>query len=272
MNAAIHLKKLGLDVHFTSRVGQDELGDQLVSYLEGIQFQDYYLQRDGDHPTSIANVDMSDPNDPQYQFPDCAWDYIELDRPMKDLVEEAEMVIYGSLVARNEKSRQTLMKILEGEHRYKVFDVNLRRPNYTRQVIEALLEKADLIKMNEHELTVLGEWFFNTREDEATLLKRLRWRFGAEVIAVTRGGQGASLLWQDDYYRHGGHQVRLVDTIGAGDAFLAGIVNGLLRHEHPREILSLATALGAYVVSQTGGNPTYDMEQIHQLMEQKDPD
>jgi len=266
MNVALHLNNLGLDVGFVSRIGQDTLGEELKEYLASIGFYNYILQSDPDHPTSIAKVDMSDPDDPQYQFPDCAWDYLDLDSDLKKMLGESQIIVHGSLAARNKKSFDTLKNILEAGDHFKVFDINLRSPNYSKPVIEELLGKANLVKMNESELNVLSRWFFSESNEE-TLLRKISDRFNCQIITVTKGAGGASLLYEEDYYWHPGFKTHVKDTIGAGDAFLAGMLYGLLTEKVPSELLSFSCAMGAYVVTKTGANPRYDMDRVYKIME-----
>ena len=265
MNVALHLKKLDLQVRFVSRVGDDQWGAELKQYLDTLGFSNYWLQRDKEYPTGWAEVDLSDSNNPQYRFPDCAWDHIELDSDLTGCLHQSDIFVYGSLVARSAKSRQTLMDLLKEENTYKVFDVNLRKPNYSIDLIESLLGRADLVKMNAHELSLLEHWFFKPA-DEPDLLRNISERFDCPVVTVTHGEEGASMLFQDQYYRCPGYSTRVVDTIGAGDAFLAGLLKGFLKDFPPRDILSFACATGACVVSHPGANPDYTMEDIDQLM------
>jgi len=264
MNVAVHLNRLGLDVRFVSRIGDDPLGHKLKQYLESIHFSDYLLQLDTGHPTGTAQVNTSDPNDPQYDFPDCAWDYLEFDHDLFSLAHASDIIVHGSLVARKPKSYDTLMQLIGDENKYKVFDVNLRDPHYSQGLIQQLLEKADLVKMNDSELQVISDWFFEP-SDQATWMRQLRDRFHCQVISVTHGKEGASLLYEDNYLRHDGYLTSVVDSIGAGDAFLAGLLQGILMKEAPDRILANAVALGAYVTTRSGANPIYKKADIERF-------
>ena len=265
MNVALHLQKLGLPVKFVSRIGQDEWGGQLVHYLDSVGFRDHYLQRDTDYPTSWAEVDMSDPIEVRYNFPDCAWDYIQMDGPLKEFIAGTNIVVYGSLVARKQRSYATLMELL-GEAGYKVFDVNLRKPNYSQKLIGELLNKADLVKMNEEELQIIKSWFFH-RTHEDHLLAEISRVFACRAIAVSRGDGGAFLYYEDSSYEHPGYSANVVDTIGAGDAFLAALLFGWLSGKTPEQMLAFSCATGAYMVTKSGATPDYDIRDIRKMME-----
>ena len=269
MNVALHLNKMGLDVRLISRIGADRWGKEMEEYLKSTGFHNYLLQRDPYYPTGWAQVDMKGPNNPHYMFPDSAWDHLELDFNVKSSLQESDILVYGSLIARNCESRRTLMNMLNDSNIYRVFDMNLRQPNYTKDTVESLLQKADLLKVNEHELQVLTSWFFKP-DSEANVLKRIRDRFKCSVITLTRGENGASVLYGEQYFTRPGYKVRVADTIGAGDAYLAGFLKGLLWNRDPESILSFACAAGAYVASRTGANPSYEQEEIHRIMYQQD--
>ncbi|MFP4621985.1 MAG: carbohydrate kinase family protein [Bacteroidales bacterium] len=272
MNVALHLKKLGMNVKFASRIGSDPLGKELKDYLDSVAFPDYLLQKDDDHPTGTVQVDLSDSNDPKYDIVlPSAWDYIEMTENLKQIADKSEIVVYGSLASRNEVSRNTLQEILAGHDTYNVLDINLREPHYTKEQIKILMDKADLVKMNEKELNILTDWFTDKGVDmkEEDQVKLLSSTFDCPVVCVTKGENGAVLLYEGNYYRHPGYRVELADAVGSGDAFLAALLYGYLGKGSPEKMLAYACATGAYVASESGANPEYDIQEIHQLMDEQ---
>ncbi|MCF8335461.1 MAG: carbohydrate kinase [Bacteroidales bacterium] len=271
MNVALHLKKLGMNVEFVSRIGKDALGQEFKDYLGSVDFKEYLLQEDGNHPTGTVQVDLSDSNDPKYDivFPS-AWDYIEMTEDLQQIADESEIIVYGSLASRNKVSSRTLQEILDGQGTYNVFDINLREPHYSKERIELLLGKADLVKMNKGELDILTGWFFQSNGmGEEEQVKYLGSKFECPIVCVTKGENGAGLLYEGKYYRHPGFRVQLMDAIGSGDAFLAALLHGILREESPENILTYACATGAYVASKSGANPDYDINEIRQLINEQ---
>ena len=272
MNVAVHLNRLGLDVRLISRTGDDPLGCQLKKYLDSVNFSNYYLQQDTLHSTGTAQVDMSNPDELQYDFPDSAWDYIELDHELRSLADRSDIIVHGSLIARMPGSFDVLRQLIADENKYKVFDVNLRYPHYSKQLIQQLFEKADMVKMNASELQIVSDWFVES-SDEAGLMRQLRDRFHCKVISVTHGKDGASLLYEDNYLWHPGYKTDVVDTVGAGDAFLAGLLDGILKGNgnDSWKILDDAVALGAYVSGLKGANPFYYKTDIEQFKKSREP-
>lgn len=270
MNVALHLKKLGMNVKFASRIGKDALGKELKDFLDSVAFYEYLLQEDRKHPTGTVQVDLTDSSNPKYDivFPS-AWDYIEMTEKLKQTAEESKIVVYGSLASRNEISRNTLQEILSGHNAYNVLDINLREPHYTKERLEVLMNTADLVKMNEEELTILSRWFIdkdNNLEEEEKV-KSLSSTFNCPVVCVTKGEHGAALLYENHYYRHPGYKVELADAVGSGDAFLAALLHGYLGKGLPEKMLDLACATGAFVASRSGGTPEYGLEEVYKIME-----
>jgi fructokinase len=143
----------------------------------------------------------------------------------------------------------------------KVLDINLRPPNYHRDDVEFLLEKTDILKVNIAELELITGWFshFESTEDR---LKLVQDRFNLETVIVTMGGDGALVSHKGAIYRHEGIKVDVVDTIGSGDAFLAGFLQQLLSEKTVKEALTFASAIGAFVATRSGACPQYRREEI----------
>ncbi len=128
--------------------------------------------------------------------------------------------------------------------RLKVFDVNLRPPHYSRDVVSYLLNQADVVKLNHHELTEIMGWF-GVAPSEETALQWLAERFHLQAVCVTKGADGA-VLWVDhQLYFSPSLVVQVQDTIGSGDAFLAALLRGLLLRQAPPNYLAFACAAGA---------------------------
>jgi fructokinase len=194
-----------------------------------------------------------------------AWDFITWDDSFTDLLAHAEFFVFGSLAARNKVSKDTLFKLLEMA-KNKVLDINLRAPHYNRRIVEQLLRKANFIKMNLAELELITGWFSNYTSIEDRL-KSIGDKFGFSNMVVTMGRDGALLLMNGVISKHPGFKVEVVDTVGAGDAFLAGLLSQLLDHADSEAALDFASGLGAFIATQRGGCPEYDTEQVKELIQ-----
>jgi fructokinase len=150
----------------------------------------------------------------------------------------------------------------------KVLDINLRSPHYNRRIVEELLGKADLLKINLAELELITGWFSKyTSIDER--IKSLIDKFSISNIVVTMGGDGALWYLNGSEYRHEGYTVEVVDTVGSGDAFLAGFLSKILENVSPVDTLDYASGLGAFIATQRGACPSYDIMDIENLITEK---
>jgi fructokinase len=268
-NVAAHLRNLGVPAFFLSRVGPDEWGREIGQWLMKKKIPAHWIQTDPLHSTGTVKVTLDQQHQALYEivFP-VAWDFIEETDEMISLVESSCAFVFGSLACRHSVSRSTLFGLLE-KAPLKVFDVNLRSPFYSKELIESLLVKADLVKMNADELAILAEWFKtgNERlEEQMTFLKK---SFSLDTILVTKGGDGAVLLNNDGFFQSPGFKVRVADTVGSGDSFLAGFLKNHLAGKSIRESLTYAGALGALVAMHHGANPAIREEEIILLIQQQ---
>jgi fructokinase len=265
MNVAYHLKKLGADPVMLSKIGTDDYGKGLVDMLAENGISTDFVQVDYIHPTGLVYANPNEYNEVVYDivFPS-AWDFIDWHDEFKGLVQQAQYFVYGSLTSRSKISRRTLYQLLEIA-KTKVLDINLRPPHFNRANVEYLLQKADILKMNIAELELITGWFnhFTKTEERIQVIQD---RFQIDTIIVTMGGEGALINDKGTVYRHEGFKVRVADTIGSGDAFLAGFLHRLLNGADKKTALDFASAIGAFIATQPGACPEYKPEQITDII------
>jgi fructokinase len=266
-NVAVHLQQLGQPVTLISRVGDDELGRELVDFIESKGLSTDYVQRGHSHLTGVVKANVDDANEVVYKIVQpVAWDYIQYDDALAHLVAAADVLVYGSLAARQAGTRETLYRLLE-HARFRVFDVNLRPPHYTREVTRYLLGKAHLVKMNHHELAEIMGWFGEEQlTDRPAAMSWLTERFSLQAVCVTCGAEGALLFTGGQLYRAPGLTVEVRDTIGSGDAFLAALLKGWLDGDEPGAMLRFACAAGALVATYQGATPALTAADIAGLL------
>ena len=266
MNVALHLNSVGLDVSIASRVGNDDLGEELISFLKQAGARTDLIQLDQSLPTSEVLVYLDENNNATYEICEpVAWDNIQVTEPLKKRAKEAGLLIYGTLASRNPLTRKTLSEILKSEA-VKLVDVNLRRPFDQQEVVEPLLQKSDIIKLNDDELAVFSNWHDKQNLDEKDLVEWLAVHYCVQMICVTKGEKGALLYAEGNFYGHPGFRVKTVDSVGAGDAFLAGFVAALFDGKPYDETLAFACATGAFVASKAGATPAYDLDEIQKIL------
>lgn len=262
MNVAVHLSRLNHPVRMVSRVGKDKNGNDLLDFLSETGLDTSYIQLDPELPTGEVLVTLDEQNNATYQILEpVAWDRLESGSRLEQLARQAGMIVYGSLASRNSVSRKTISGLLNS-HAIKLMDVNLRS-HYTRStVVQQLLEKADIAKLNEEELQLIAGWDDQKGHQERALMKWITKRYQLQSVVVTRGADGAIVYENHVFCEHPGYRIRVADTVGAGDAFLAGFISSMLNGATTKESLDFACATGAYVATQSGATPAYHMNDI----------
>jgi fructokinase len=261
MNVAIHLTYNNFSPLIISRVGNDDLGKELLDFLRGKQVSTQWVQTGETHLTGVVKANISDKNEVTYKIVEpVAWDYIQYDEQVAELVTASDVFIYGSLAARNATTRDTLLQYLELA-KFKVLDVNLRPPYYNQQRTQKLLQHADAAKMNHQELVEISGWF-GWAGNEKEQMQAVKNYFNLQLLIVTRGDKGAAALTDAGYQEHEGYKVEVEDTIGSGDAFLATFLKDYLQHEPVEKALANACLVGAYVATQRGATPRLDISNL----------
>ncbi|MFA5329194.1 MAG: carbohydrate kinase [Prolixibacteraceae bacterium] len=266
MNVALHLSRLGQNVAVASKVGNDEKGRKLLNFLETSGLKTDLVQIDETLPTSEVLVHLDTNNNATYEICEpVAWDNLELTGELAAKAKTSGLIIYGSLASRRPESRTTILSLLETDA-VKLLDVNLRKPYDTRELVELLLVKSDIIKLNDDELSVIAGWNNQPEMDEISLVKWVAEKYNSQLVCVTKGENGAVIFSDGAFFSHPGFKVDAVDTVGAGDAFLAGFIAALLEGKTNEKALEFASATGAFVASKAGATPEYDRIEIEQLL------
>ncbi len=286
-NFAVMAARLGNHAVILSRIGRDELGRKAVERLDPLPADASFLEVDPAQPTGRVTVAFNN-GQPHYTIHQpSAWDFLELTDRWVQLAERADAICFGSLAQRSTQSRQTIQTLAAQSSAscVRVFDVNLRTPFYSSEVIQESMELATVVKMNESEapevLALLGMPALPGQPAGAesapvplrfTVERRGLIRLGADwllaefpslqMVAVTRGGRGSLLVTRDEWHVHPGLPVRVADTIGAGDAFTAAMVHYLLRGAGLPTLNEAGNRWGAWVASQSGAMPSLP-EAVH---------
>ena len=231
-NFAVAAGRLGAHSAILSRIGRDDLGRRAVELLDPLPADTEFLQVDPANETGRVTVALKD-GQPEYTIHEpAAWDFMELTDDWVRLAERADAICFGSLAQRAAESRQTIQTLAAQTRAgcVRVFDVNLRAPFYSSEVIQESLELAGVVKMNDAEVPVVMKLLgFPEAETLREACGRLLQEFPAlKLAAVTRGGQGSVLVSRESWHEHPGIAVKVMDTIGAGDAFTAAMTHTLL--------------------------------------------
>ncbi len=270
LNVAYHLHKQSQQVVLVSRIGNDGHGQRLLDIMQERGLATDLIQRDTTYDTGKVYARMDEKLDMQYDivYP-VAWDHIGWDAALENVFcsNDLQFLVYGSLMARNNISRNTLEKALQSKAR-KVLDINLRAPYYSKETLEWLLFSCDLLKLNIGELELISSWYGSYGTNEERVLA-LSVRFNIATVIVTLGSMGCMGYVDEQFYYQEGQRVKVADTIGSGDAFLAGFLTSQIRGCTPAYSLAYANALGALVASKPGGCPDYHPQEITDMIKEK---
>lgn len=255
-NFAFHASQLGSRAALVSAVGADEAGERLVAELSRTGINLSQLQRDDAHATGAVEITLEH-GQPRYEIAaDAAWDHIAWRPGLEQLARECDAVCFGTLAQRSRASRETIGRFLDATRpsAVRVFDVNLRQHFYTREILDAGLRHASVVKLNHEELRVIAGLLSFDRDDPVRYLLE---SFALDLVALTLGADGCELRSREQTVRAAAPQIMLADAVGAGDAFTAALIRSLLRGDSLAETAEQAVKLGAFVASQPGAMPVH---------------
>jgi fructokinase len=244
-----------------SRVGEDSRGVEALRVMDGLSLDIDHVQTDGGHETGRVQVKVDGKGLACYEIArPVAWDHLEWTLDWQRLAGKVDAVCFGSLAQRSEASRATIRRFLQATPAttVKVFDVNLRQNFFSADTIVESMKLADMVKLNDEELprvmSLCG--LPHKDKDERASAQRLAEAYRLKLVCITRGERGSLLLRDGQVSEHRGFRVKVADTVGAGDAFTAGLVHEYLHGASLDLMNEVANLVGAWVASEVGAMPT----------------
>jgi len=258
-NFAYHLKNFGFEVRFISRIGMDDAGKTILNKLKLARFNLNDIQVDTDHPTGSVDVRLDKSGAPQFDIvADVAYDYIEFMPPYhSDLINRARIIYFGSLIQRSKSGCENLQAFIspDSEETLNFYDINLRPGCYNRAIIEKSLLKADILKLNTGELEELRQ-LLAAKGIKDAFVQHLMETFSIRTVSLTNGELGSE--WFTNHGRISAGStgaIKVVDSVGAGDAYAAMVAAGLLKNWPPQEILQRASLFASRICEIKGAIP-----------------
>jgi fructokinase len=266
LNVALRLASLGINAQIISRVGNDEIGRELLAFIKKNGVDTDTIQIDENLSTGEVIVQLNEKGSASYtiNYP-VAWDKIICIPEDEIRVKKADALVFGSLVCRDGVSQNSLLEIINYT-KYAVFDVNLRAPFYTKEILVNLMMQSDFIKFNDDELYEVSAFLNSPYHSLEQNILFIAEKTNTKHICVTKGSHGAVLYYNEKMYYNSGYKIDVIDTVGSGDSFLAGLLSKLLYDENPQEAIDFACALGAIVAKNEGANPTISSKEIDDFM------
>lgn len=258
INFVYHASRLGAEGYAISAIGDDDNGKEILSVLNKNKIQ--YLIEKLPYPTGTVHVDIKEDGIPQYTITErVAWDHMSPTSDAVDLAERADAICFGALGQRSQQSRETIQAILSfaPDSAYRLFDINLRQHYYNKVLIEESLFLANVLKMNDDEMSELKNLFgLNGSEEEVA-----NWfieNYNLRMVVLTAGADYSTVYTPDEVSTLPTPKVDVVDTVGAGDAFTSALVMSLLKGQSLKEAHENAVKIAAFVCSHKGAWPAYE--------------
>ncbi len=254
-NFAYHASQFGCDGVAVSALGNDSLGDEIVEYFDSRGLR-YLLQRTA-FPTGTVQVTLDAAGIPQYEIcENVAWDNIEYTDELDELASKADCVCFGSLAQRGAVSYGTITRFLDRmpADSLKVFDINLRQHFYTSEVLDASMNRCNILKINDEELEVITPMFGLSGSVEHRC-RALMEKYGLRCLILTCGTDGSYVFTADEVSFLETPRVKVADTVGAGDSFTGAFCGSLLAGASVRDAHRRAVDVAAFVCSQSGAMP-----------------
>jgi fructokinase len=258
-NVAFHAQQLSLTTAVATRVGQDELGDELCEFLKTQGLNTDLVQRDPVHHTGTVTVSPNSDGRTDYRFlEDSAWDFLESDPNLMKAVRAAKAICFGTLAQRQPGTRGTIHQCLRAAGRdcLIVYDVNLRPPFFEKDWIRRSIEQASVVKMNADEVKILCQMLEIPSSENVRFAKWLLDHYrNLDLVCITRGGEGCLAVSCAESIDLPGIPITVADTVGAGDAFTAAIIFGQIEGWPLSLSVELANRFGSLVASRPGAMP-----------------
>ena len=256
INFVYHATQMGAEGYAISAVGNDVSGTEIIQELE----KSHISNSLGivEHPTGSVMVELKQ-GIPTYTIIEgVAWDYIPLTQEAIDLVKKADAICFGTLALRSAASRETILTLLSyaREDALRFFDINIRQSYYSKELIETLLHKANVFKINDDELVLIRTMCDLEGTDEE-VCRQLIGKYNLRYMILTAGSSFSSVYTADEVSTISTPKVQVADTVGAGDSFSGAFIYSILTGKSLREAHQAAVETAAFVCTQAGAWPEY---------------
>lgn len=257
-NFAYHVSQFGLESRVVSAVGDDALGEEILTNFREKNLQ--CMVPKVAFPTGTVQVTVDAAGVPCYDIMQgVAWDNIPFTEELAKLAGQTCAVCFGSLAQRSEVSHNTIQSFLDamsdGDGIYRIFDINLRQDFYNREILCESLEKCNVLKINDEELSIVGRMFGYTGQDMRETCMKLLKDYGLKMLILTCGVAGSHVFTRDSVSFRETPKVSVADTVGAGDSFTGAFIAALLKGKTVEDAHGLAVDVSAYVCTQSGAMP-----------------
>ena len=274
-NTVVHLNRLGDKASIITAIGDDDLGTETIQKIEGLGIGLEFVKLVPE-PTCLVKVFLDEDKNWSYSMEDrVSWDYISVDDADTDDINrpEYDAFFFGTLEQRNTVSRKSLIKVLE-ECKFDtiLLDLNLRPPFLTKEIVDFSLKKCTIAKMNMEEAIMANKMLDIEADSIDKFITALNKIYSIGKTVITDRKNGAYFGDGETTSHSSGYSIDLVDPVGAGDAFSAGLLHKLGQGHSLGEACDFANRVGAVICSARSSIPDYTMDDIHKLAKSRDPE
>jgi len=257
---------LGLKTSVITSIGNDELGDEILNLIKKNNVDTSFIQTHETLPTSEVRIKVGQGGEPTYDIiRPVAWDDVHINDEIISAVKASQSFVYSSLGLRDHRSCDALFSLLPYAQ-FKICDINLRDGHYKKETILRMLRHADVLRTNEHELEVISSWLGLQGLDRKEQMKKISTHYDYKFVLSSLGEHGAVCLQGDNFYTQPVYKVDVVDTVGAGDAFLASFIYSYLHGRDLPACLRMGCVVGALTASKKGGTPKITNEELDEML------
>lgn len=259
INFVYHATQLGAKGYAVSAVGNDDLGREILSRLKqsGINGIIEHV----DYPTGKVLITLQN-GIPEYEIvQNAAWDHLPCSAKAVQILQQADAVCFGTLALRNSDSREHILQMLScvPDTAVKLYDINLRQHYYSSELIETLLKRANMFKINIDEMAVIRP-LFNLNGTDEEVCRALMRRYNLKYVIFTAGEKFSTVYAPDETSYFETPAVKVADTVGAGDSFSAAFVYSLLTGKSLQQAHQTAIKVSAFVCTREGAWPKYEAD------------
>ena len=271
LNFASHVRRLDHSVALFSAVGEDPRGDATLKSIRTLGLSTNLIQRIAGQTTGIAIVQADNAGNPFFNIArPAAFDCLHLDQETLDRLRDfsPDWIYFGTLAQTVSSTEHIVNEIIESFPNAKRFyDINLRDGHWNLDLVERLSHLANTVKMNQTEAGILSQAMRGNRPFHLNEFCQY-WSsaYNVETICVTLGSKGCAVFANGRFSTAKGFSVKVVDTVGAGDAFSAGFLHGLAMQWPLDQSATFANALGALVASRLGATPNWTLAECQNLI------
>lgn len=269
-NFAANCARLGHRALLVSAVGRDSLGERTLGEIQASGVSADFVRQATDAGTGVVRVQFDAEGQPHYSISrPAAYDFLQLDEQALNAIVSArpEILYFGTLSQLYENNQAALTKLTKALSGSLYFcDINLRKDSFNSGLLKHLMPLAHIVKMNEHETTVVEQLFGTNAANLEEFCRIYCRKFGWRAVWITRGAAGCAVFHEGNFLQAGGYPVASPNPVGAGDAFSAAVCHGMLEDWPIPKIADFANKVGAFVTSQPGAVSAWTLRDIDSVV------